>query len=153
MRGRAPEALVQQVDAWHRQLRRVRRGDHVATWGTCLIPGYDRIEGEPPNQRRFVIVELLTSAELRAEGLAMRHCVGTYAWSCQSGRTAIYSLRADEGAGPCRRLTVEVDVRRREMTQARGKYNEQPTELDKRILKAWATRARLGVGRYAFGWR
>ena len=153
MKGRTPEGLVQQVDAWHRQLRRVRRGGGDVAWGSCLIPGYDRIEGEAPNQRRFFIVELLGSGELRAEGTAMHHCVGTYAWSCQSGKTAIYSFRADEGTGPYRRLTVEVDVRRREITEARGKYNAMPTEVDKRILNAWATTARLSLGRYAFGYR
>jgi len=148
MKGRTPDALVQQVNAWHHRLRRTREA-RDATWPTCGIPGYDRIEGEAGNQRRFFITELLDTAELRAEGAAMRHCVGTYAWSCQSGRTAIFSLNADDGSGPYRRLTIEVDLRTRQITQARGKYNAPATPLDQRVLHAWATTARLRISRFA----
>ena len=28
-------------------------------WGTTGIPGFDRVEGEPGNQRRFVVLEIL----------------------------------------------------------------------------------------------
>jgi hypothetical protein len=148
MKGRTPESLVNQVEAWHRILRRVRDVRHM-TWPPCGVAGYDRIEGEPGNQRRFFITELLGTAELRAEGAAMHHCVGTYGGSCQSGRTAIFSLKADVGAGPERRATIEVNVRTRQITQARAKRNEPIPPVDLRVMNAWATTAQLGISPYA----
>ena len=153
MKGRTPEALVQQVTAWHRKLGRVRGGANL-TWPSCGIPGYDRVEGEPGNQRRFFVTELLSSAELRAEGAAMHHCVGTYAGSCHSGRTAIYSLKMDGAGvaltpGPERRVTIEVDVRTRQITQVRTRHNAPSTPLDQRVLSAWATTASLTFSRFA----
>ena len=148
MKGRTPQSLVNQVNAWHQSLRRTRQVAQM-TWAPSGIGGYDRVEGEPGNQRRFFITELLGTAELRAEGAAMHHCVGTYGGSCQSGRTAIFSLKADVGAGPDRLATIEVDVRTRQIRQARAKRNAPLRPLDVRILHAWATTARLGISPYA----
>ena len=66
MKGRTPESLVDQVNAWHRALRRVRDVRNLA-WAPCRIGGYDRVEGEPGKQRRFLVSELLSTAELRAD--------------------------------------------------------------------------------------
>jgi hypothetical protein len=151
MKGRTPESLVNQVNAWHRALRRVRGDVRHTTWPPSGVAGYDRVEGEPGNQRRFFIAELLGTGELRAEGAAMHHCVATYGWSCQSGRTAIFSFQADHGAGPERRATIEVDVRLRQITQARAKHNAPIQPADLRILNAWATTAQLAISPYALG--
>ena len=149
MKGRTPETLVAQVIAWHRQLRRSRVTGADVTWASCGIDGYDRLEGEPGNQRRFSVTELLSGAELRAEGAVMKHCVGTYTWSCQSGRTAIYSLRHEDRDGLRHLATIEVDVRTRQITQARTKHNAATTQLDQRIMSAWATTARLSFSPFA----
>jgi len=79
----------------------------------------------------------------------MHHCVYTYASSCCAARSAIYSLQADVGKGPERRLTVEVNVATRQIVQARGRLNAPPTQLDRRVLSAWAAAAGLTFGRYA----
>lgn len=147
MKGRDPVALVAQVQAWHRGLmRRSKVGDFG--WISCGIAGYDRIEGLPGNQRHFRIIELLNTRELFDEGRAMRHCVATYGHSCRHGLKAIYSLKVRSREGEQRLLTVEVMVRNRQIIQARGRFNERCTELDMRILKAWATTARLTFGAY-----
>ena len=58
-------------------------------------------------------------------------------------------MKHDLGHGPERRLTIEVDLKHRLITQARGKFNHPAKELDKRIMQAWVTQARLAYGRYA----
>ena len=146
MKGRTVESLLRQVRQWHRTLGK-GRDDRNLTWGPSGIPGLNRAEGEPGRQqRRFVIHELLTSAELLAEGRAMRHCVYSYAGSCASGRCAIFSFAQDVGTGLERRATIEVIRATKTIVQARGRLNERPSPVDQRVIRAWAVRAGLTVG-------
>ncbi len=59
-----------------------------------------RWEAIGPVEQRYgdvVVVQLLTPAELQAEGREMRHCVAAYAEPCLRGRSQIWSLRTPEG--------------------------------------------------------
>lgn len=150
MHRRCPNALVAHVNAWHRQLGRGNRNDAKLVWPASGIVGYERIEGEAHNQRRYEIVELLSAAELRAEGSAMGHCVATYAYTCHVGRTAIFGLRVTDAEGWRQRLTVEVRLRERQIAQARGRRNAMPTPIDVRILNAWAQQANLSISPHAW---
>ena len=146
-------SLLRQVRAWHAQLGRRRAGARELVWPPSGIAGLHRVEGEPGNQRLFLVTELLCSRELVAEGSAMRHCVATYAHSCEQGRSAIFSLRVDAGAGLERRLTIDVNVKARTIVEARGRFNAPAQPLDQRILRAWAVQARLTIAPYALGTR
>ncbi len=150
MAGRDLAALVEQTEAWHRRLARAR-GGHGLAWPPSGIAGLDRVEGTDAHARRFAVVELLDAAALRGEGAAMHHCVFTYARQCQDGRTAIFSLRLDRGHGPERLATVEVNVRSRQIVQARGPCNRLVTAADARLLRAWVVQARLRIGRTVGG--
>jgi hypothetical protein len=151
MKGRTVESLLRQMQAWHRMLaRETKAGAGAGTpikWRPSGIDGYERVEGTPGNQRLFRVVELLDARELAYEGRAMRHCVASYAHSCAGGRCAIFSLREEFGAGAqtMRRLTVEVSVAHRRIVQARGRLNAPPGGVEERILRAWATTARLVI--------
>jgi hypothetical protein len=147
MKGRPADALMNQVQAWHRRLNRTK-GVPSTAWNPSGISEYERLEGEPPNERLFTITELLTGEELRAEGSAMKHCVGSYANSCASGRTAIFSMQVDGRRGRERMLTIEVDVRNRQIVQARGRFNAAASPLDQRVMNGWATTAGLTMGRF-----
>jgi hypothetical protein len=155
MQRRDPVTLVRQVEAWHRQLARVRIPSYGVAydvaWRSCGIAGYDRVEGDGSSRRHVRITELLSSAQLRAEGDAMRHCVATYTGSCHSGRTAIYSLTVEQRAGKERLLTIEVSVQDRRITQARGRMNQMPTPLAERVLRAWATTTSVRFGHGVLG--
>jgi hypothetical protein len=149
MKGRTVATLLRQMHQWHRHLARgeTKAGDGPACWLPSGIAGYERVEGAPPHQRLFRIVELLTSHELRKEGGAMRHCVASYAHSCAARRCAIFSLREEDGSAGAavRRLTIEVVIQNRRIVQARGRFNTRPDGVDERILRAWATTAGLSV--------
>lgn len=138
MKGRTLQSLLRQMHAWHRQLGRTSDGSTGRRWDSCGLAGFDRVEGEPGNQRRFVIVELLDSAELQAEGRVMRHCVYSYTRSCADGRCAIFSLRHDAGAGLERRATIEVVPAWKSIVQVRGRLNATPGPVEQRIIRAWA---------------
>lgn len=95
------------------------------------------------------VVELVSSVELRAEGTAMRHCVGSYGPRCHSGASRIFSLRRDGDALPA--LTIELDLRQKQVTMVRGHLNRVflPHELGP--LQRWTSSFGFGVnGTFAY---
>jgi hypothetical protein len=90
------------------------------------------------------IRELLTAAELTAEGRAMRHCVASYAGSCASGRCSIWAMEVESHDSIEKRQTIEVN-RQRVIVQCRGRFNARPTPQDVEMLRRWATAERLVI--------
>ena len=88
------------------------------------------------------LMELTTGAQLRTEGTALHHCVASYADRCWRGVSRIWSLRI-------RRekvrhvLTIEVDMKRRAVIQARGWGNRAASGKPLRLLRDWSARERL----------
>ena len=99
MKGRTPEVLLREVGDWHRRLGR-ERAARAMEWLPAGFEPLRREEGRGAAKRVYATTELLTAEELREEGLAMGHCVASYAASCAAGSCSIWSLRvADPGAG------------------------------------------------------
>ncbi len=89
------------------------------------------------------VTELTTGAQLRAEGAALHHCVGSYAHWCWRGMSRIWSVRR-RGPFVSRPVaTVEVDVRRRLIVQARGFRNQRVSGRALYVLQTWANREGL----------
>ena len=89
------------------------------------------------NEMEFVdwsFVELTSGDDLFREGLALRHCVASYAARCAAGHSAIVSARFDDE----RRLTIEVEPRTRRIVQVRGFENRQATEEEWEVISCWA---------------
>jgi hypothetical protein len=136
MKGRTVEALLQAVRHWHRSL--ARPTGVIPSWRPSGFPPFTHDEGADAGGRRFEILELLTAEELIEEGREMHHCVASYAGSCASGRTSIWSLRKVLDTGRQARLaTVEVSNNRRLIVQARRRGNDLPTQGELAILRRW----------------
>ena len=75
----------------------------------------------------------------------MGHCVFSYARSIESGECAIWTQTLEDGAGHWRSLTIEVRPRRKEIVQARGRFNRAPEPRERIALDAWAARNALSV--------
>src|SRR5262249_22171563 len=102
------------------------------------FPGFECEDGAGEEARVYRIVELLTSNELFTEGRAMRHCVASYAGSCTTGRTSIWSLRKSTESGRAIRLgAMEVSNRSGTIVQVRGRCNRLPTEGELALLASW----------------
>ena len=100
-------------------------------------------------ERRYEIVELLSTQEMLDEGRAMRHCVGSYAGYCASGRTSIWSLRKQIESGRFIRLaTIEVNNTQRFIVQVRGRLNKRPANEDLAILGRWQNEGGPRVSRW-----
>jgi hypothetical protein len=101
--------------------------------------------------RRFEIVPIADGKALVDEGLAMKHCVGTYADAAKDGTTALFSVRVQRFAGaPRRLLTVEVGLKTRSVEQVRAKCNRSADDDEQAIVRCWAAERGLSVDQHAF---
>lgn len=82
---------------------------------------------------RWALRELLSSSQLSDEGRRMRHCVGSYGWSCARGHAAVFSL----SRGGTNVLTVEVNPHDRTIVQAQGVANCRATAEQRAVLARW----------------
>ena len=67
---------------------------------------------------------LQTARSLANEGEVMNHCVGAY--GKKLGGTSIWSVQVRDGEVTHRVLTVAIDITRRVVTEARGRFNADP---------------------------
>jgi hypothetical protein len=139
MKGRTPESVLRAMREWHRSLAQGRAKTIAVSWGPSGFPDFVHEDGAGEDGRLYRIVELLSSSELFAEGRAMRHCVASYADSCASGRTSIWSMRKSIESGRVIRLaTIEVSNKQRTIVQVRGRCNRLPTKGELAILQGWS---------------
>jgi hypothetical protein len=89
------------------------------------------------------LLELTNGAQLRTEGTALHHCVASYADRCWRGQSRIWSLRVLRGERVRHLLTIEVDMKKRAVVQARGWRNRPASGKPLRLLQDWTVRERL----------
>jgi hypothetical protein len=150
MKGRSLRSIMRHVEEWHGELAKIK-SDVKLSWRRSPVNGLVHLEGCRNRegervQRIWSITELLSGAELTAEGRAMRHCVGIYGSACSKGRTGIWSLKLEAEQRTKGVLTVEVDLQRQTICQARGKGNRPASQRELEVLGMWADRERLRIG-------
>ena len=95
--------------------------------------------------RVWTITELLTRRALFLEGQAMRHCVATYTERCVRRQTSIWSMQVEDHRDGHRVLTIEVDLPRRTVCQARRKCNQLPQRAERAVMERWVREQGLKV--------
>ena len=143
MKGRTVQSMLRLMQDWHRSLGLANGG---LTWAPSPLqpmmteePGHD--PSAPPSI--WQMMELTNGAQLRTEGTALHHCVASYADRCWRGASRIWALRVHRGDKVRHVLTVEVDMKRRAVVQARGWGNRAPSGKPLRLLQDWTARERL----------
>lgn len=149
MKGREPEALLRQVEAWHNQLGREKKSGNVAWEHQKNIADFEFIEGVDGTKSRKVwtIKELCSSGQLQEEGRKMRHCVSSYSHSCFTGKISIWSMDKLDSTGKERQLTIQVNSGGN-IAQIRGRFNVKATEQQMIVIRRWATQNKLNFGSY-----
>ena len=149
MRRRTPETLLRQVEAWHGELGREAKSGELEWFGS-EIGEFHTLEGsaEARNMKFWSIRELLSSDELIDEGRALGHCVSTYARSCHTGRSSIWSMEIEDENGRRKILTIEVAPQAKLIRQVRGKGNRSATPKEKDLLGRWAEQEGLRLAGY-----
>lgn len=108
---------------WHREvLVQSTKAVSGEGWG----PG---LEGLAISDGHLTLIELTNTQQLLAEGLAMQHCVGTYASKCVAGYARIISIR---NARDIPTSTIELS-QDGSIAQHRGYRNRMPHEADKKL--------------------
>ncbi len=143
MKGRTWQSMMRLMRDWHRSL-----GGGGAGFSWVRTPFQPWVLDEPGREdsegaRRWQMVELTNSSQLRNEGAALHHCVASYAMNCYYGRSSIWSLRLWHGEKVRRVLTVEVDPKKKSVVQARGRANRAAAGKSLQLVEEWAVRERL----------
>jgi len=145
IKGRTAQSMLRLMREWHRSLGMASGG---LTWTPSpLQPMWieEPSEDAVAPARQWQMTELTNSAQLRAEGAALHHCVGSYAYRCFHGLSRIWALRLEHGEKVHHVLTIEIDPQRRSVVQARGRANRAASGKPLRLLQLWAARERLHV--------
>lgn len=145
IKGRTVKSMLRLMGDWHRSLG---VGNARLAWTPSplhpmLLEEPSQDASAPP--RRWQMIELTNSAQLRTEGAALHHCVASYADRCRRGMSRIWSLRFRRGEKVHHVLTIEIDPKRRAVVQARGWANRAASGKPLRLLQDWAGRERLQV--------
>jgi hypothetical protein len=148
MKGRDPESLLKQVEAWHKQTGKENRGNNFPEWAACGRKGLHHKSSS--GDTLHTVREICTQKELVEEGRKMHHCAGSYAGSCARGEISIWSYEVMDSTGIEKRLTLEVSNRDASIRQARGKYNAMPTAGDMHFVKMWSREAGIGISKYMY---
>lgn len=144
MKGRTVDTLLAQVERWHARLGKVKSGKTLQ-WMKSKVPDFQFVEGskENKNMRIWNIYELLSSKELADEGRQLKHCVATYAQSCNHGACSIWSMTLQTKDATRKVLTIEVRLAQMAIRQVRGKLNRMPEPKEREIIQRWAAQAGL----------
>ena len=143
IKGRTPQSMLRLMHDWHRSLG---AGNASFTWAASPLQPMQLEEPSADDSapaKRWQIIELTNSAQLRAEGAALRHCVASYDERCLRGISHIWALRFWRDEKLHHVLTIEIDPKRRAVVQARGRANRTAFGKPLRILQHWAARERL----------
>ena len=143
MKGRTAQSMLRMMREWHKSLG---AGSASLSWVRSPFEPMLVEELNPDGSeisRRWQMMELINSAQLRREGVALHHCVASYADRCHRGISSIWSLRFWQAEKIHHVLTVEVDPKRRAVIQARGRANRAASGRPLRLLQDWANRERL----------
>lgn len=137
--NRHPQTLLDQMEAWHAELARVRANAARQKYKPAFhrwdptFTSFKFEEGQGNNKTTWTIVELTSSSELREEGSELRHCVFSYAQSCFEKRIAILSLMNNgKKTG-----TLEINLASKQLVQARGKANRSLNAKELRAVNEW----------------
>jgi hypothetical protein len=141
MKGRTLNSVARLSAAWHIQLRQNHHNRYMPVdldWDRYKLDDIV-VKGSGSYGRDAVMVQLSSSAELRAEGQMMRHCVSTYAYRCSRAESVIFSLRwRDHDASETALATVEMAPNSKTLVQIKSVGNSQPGPLAADFIRRWA---------------
>lgn len=142
MKGRTPKSLLTMCKEMLRDNKQREAGRlDVGVFPEPVVAGgaYVLVDDRSFESPTFVVEPIRTGRQLIEEGIAMRHCVGTYAERARSGEVIIFGVRTEvDGGARKRALTIEVKPESNAVIQVRGRCNRGPTREEVGIVRCWA---------------
>ena len=105
--------------------------------GKFITTGLESEEAAAKHLHKTLNKETLQDA-LKYEGDIMKHCVGGYCQSVESGQTKIYSLRDAKG-----KPHVTIEVERGDFSKAFDKLSEDEQQAVRKVAGSWASDEQL----------
>ncbi|MEO0895553.1 MAG: PcfJ domain-containing protein [Bacteroidota bacterium] len=137
--GRKLENLIKEAHTWA-ELYCMRPEEAYPDWARKISPFSQKLGKE-----EIFISPLKNSNELKQEAMLMGHCVDSYIESCMAGEVSIWSMFTKfKGGQTAKSLTIEL-TERKEVVQAKGRFNASPTEDQQKWLLAWASENNIKV--------
>lgn len=151
IKARTPAALLRSVQEWHLKLSNIASIDDEK-WHSSNIIGFRYLQKGTANtgNKTWTIQELRSNKELAIEGQTQSHCVASYSDECRNGESSIWTMHVNSKGSKIKLLTIEVENSTRKIVQIRGRHNRASTADEEKIVKLWASRAKLKISRYAF---
>ena len=133
--------LLTDINHWHRQLNEAslqkklnrRLPDAGIEDRKIEFNGYE-----------YEIAQIRKMIDLYEEGKELHHCVYTYAGRCMQRRSFIFSLRFI-GHEEAKTPLITIELRGKQIVQAKGKYNRKPTDIERELIQIWAKEMELRV--------
>ena len=128
MKSRSLPKLLRQVERWRQvwteQIEQPEEPTATAGQRRLAYLYLEDVDDRSGQPLLWTIQELTTARSLANEGSAMNHCLNTKAVSLST--TSVWSVQVRDGERTRRILTVAIDIGRRVVTQARGRFNANP---------------------------
>jgi hypothetical protein len=143
LKNKSLENLKRDIEQWHQDIysQEFRKKMRIRKLPSALIPEFKILH----NDLEYNIIQLKRNVELYNEGENLGHCVYTYQEYCLQKKAYIFSLRCNFPEIPaCRLITIELDDKK-QIRQARGKYNRSTTHEERLIIQMWADENKLLV--------
>lgn len=138
LKGRTLDSVRKLSEQWHKDIAKYRDLGNsewprfLGNWKYDLnkIDGYDQY---------YEILEITKAKDLVREGMEQHHCVASYKDKCMRGQSSIFSMRyfSEKYLTNKRCLTIEVNIPKKIVVQARGKFNRFPTYIENNIMNKW----------------
>jgi len=150
LKGRTVNSVMDAVKEWHKELYVKNISGPEEYEALVGVDSFLYEKKKKKSSKEFyqeiniwTITPILNLKELRKEGKSLKHCVVGYNKRMVNGSCFIWSLKKDS----VRQITIEVNGRK-EIVQARGRYNRTPTEAEKSIIKRWAKENQIKIRLY-----
>jgi len=142
-RGRTAERTLREVARWREELARDedfsaavwREPSDCTEWRHSIEAGCNELE--------YQVASLNSARALEDEGRRMKHCVGSYAEDCVSGKCTILSLRKTQLILPGNQRLATIELRKGVVVQVQGPCNDEPSREALGILMLWCMERRL----------
>lgn len=143
MRGRSLQNLIQESEAWHLRIQKVR-GKHYEEWVPQPVLPFSKEEKAGEKLNLWTVEELTNSKALEDEGRTMKHCVASYRYSCAKGTCSIWSVKLNG----VRMATLELSNQNKTVVQAKAKMNAPVEPKAFQIMREWAAMNGYGLRVY-----
>ena len=139
LKGRTLSSLMRQSDKWHNKFGHFKENQ---AWNSCGISGFELAR----KNEQIVLHQLTESKWLAQEGKTMKHCVGSYAFYCAKGKSAIFSVRKyADGVLLDTLATIEVNIALQRIVQAKAKMNKMISDEARKVMELWAAKELLAI--------